>query len=80
MSVSISFNQAYVEDEDSLLGAHDLLYDPYDGGRAPFRSERLHRYPDESSTAFTEPYETPGMLNLDWKYIVLLWTFVIRKT
>ena len=79
MSVSISFNQAYVEDEDSLLGAHDLLYDPYDGGKAPFRSERLHRYPDESSTAFTESYEPPGMLNLVWKYIVLLWTFVIRK-
>ena len=63
LSVSISIGHAYLEDEDSFLGEQDLLYDPYDGGRAPFRFERLYRYPDENSTVFTESYESPGMLN-----------------
>ena len=63
VSVFISIDQAYDETEDKLLGAHHLLYDPYNGERAPVRWERLYGNLDEHFTELTEAYEPSGTLN-----------------
>ena len=63
LSVSVRLDQTYADHEASLLGSHDLLYDPYDGGMATLSPERLYRNPDSESTELNESCEAPGTLN-----------------
>ena len=81
VSVFISIDQAYDETEDKLLGAHHLLYDPYNGERAPVRWERLYGNLDEHFTELTEAYEPSGKMNeILFNYRCIFFaTFVMKQ-